>query len=54
MHSASLQENILEEDSIIALQDEEGATFIFNLSKKPKHHKRKNKQSCIQRAEYSH
>lgn len=32
------------EDGIIALQDEEGAAFIFTLFHKPKHHKRKKKE----------
>jgi len=59
-HSATLQENILKgqmEDGTIALQDEEGAAFIFTLFHKPKHHKRKKekeKQSCPERTEHGH
>lgn len=45
-HLATLQENVLKgqmEDSIVVLQDEEGAAFIFIVFHKSKYHKKKKK-----------
>lgn len=47
-HLATLQENVLKgqmEDSIVVLQDEEGAAFIFIVFHKSKYHKKKKKGS---------
>lgn len=49
-HLATLQENILKgqiEDSIIALQDEEGVAFIFTPFHKLKHHEKKKTKKAL-------